>query len=147
MSTFTQQVELISEFLVLPGKAPASISKVAKHLKVNDSTLRNALKADSPESPYTGSLAEVVLEAWKLVPGGKGKKPRGKKSKTPARGRLHGLVRANDKQWTAQLGEAELTINRQDDGSWLASDGKTNIAARTTFKGIIGDLRNMARNA
>lgn len=144
MKTFTQQVQDISAFLVLPGEAPAPVSRIAKRLKVNDSTLRNALKSDTPESPYTGALAAVVLEAWKLVPVKKEKKEK----KAPARGRLHGLVRVTDSAWTASLGDEKLSIEKREK-EWVAmlEGGKKIIAQATTFKGIIAELRTQAAAA
>lgn len=134
MTTFTFMVEMVARKKELTSK-----KAVAEHLGCNPSTLSSALKSDSKETPYMGALLEPVKEAYDAARSSDGSTTRA----TPA-GRLGSLRKLGDNHWTAVLDSDTVDIKQIEPKKWQATVKKDVVAGNTTFKGIIGDLREMA---
>lgn len=140
MATFTHMVETIAKEHELETK-----KAIAGHIGCNPSTLGSALKNDTKDSPYTGSLVEPVTEKYEAVT--KPKKKSSSKRKAP-RGRLGRLRKSGDTSWSAELKGESIEIERDENRHWTATNPDGDLVADdSTFKGIITKLREIAASA
>lgn len=139
MTSFTHMVQT----LALHTKKGTK-KEVAKLIGCNPNTLSSAVKKDTEEKPYKGTLLQAVTEAYDHFEA-KPKKGKDKKTKTPGR-RLRDLKKVGDTKWSASLQGEELSIDKTPEG-WRAAAGKTIVAEASTFKGVVLALRDKARAA